>query len=95
MYNTNDLGMFGQETRIAGNLGFEDCGYDIIVNTWQTLIVTGVGDTTTGVGTSNFYVNGVQVGFLSTFRDTFDATQGTSTVKRCRRIGSAARRHHE
>ena len=41
---------------------FRDSGYDITIE-WQTLIVTGVA-TSTGshLGTSTFYVNGMQVG---------------------------------
>eukprot|EP00605_Chrysophyceae_sp_TOSAG23-4_P001476 GSChrysophyteH1.ASY1.ANO1.1612.1 assembled CDS len=44
------------------NGGVRDSGYDITIE-WQTLIVTGVA-TSTGspLGTSTFYVNGVQVG---------------------------------
>jgi len=45
-----------------GEVGFRDSGYDISI-AWQTLIVTGVADSAgSAVGTSTFYVNGVQVG---------------------------------
>lgn len=51
------LGMYSNR-----NGSFRDSGYDITIN-WQTLILTGVGDTpTASTGTTTFYVNGVNVG---------------------------------
>lgn len=51
------LGMYSNRSG-----GFRDSGYDIEIN-WQTLIVTGEGDSSTATtGTSTFYVNGQNVG---------------------------------
>ena len=55
--NNKNLGMISNRDG-----GMRDSGYDITIE-WQTLIVTGVA-TSTGshLGTSTFYVNGMQVG---------------------------------
>lgn len=52
-----NLGMYSNR-----NGGFRDCGYDISIE-WQTLIITGEGDSSTSsTGTSTFYVNGSSEG---------------------------------
>ncbi len=60
--NNNNLGFYANRSPV----GFKDTTtYDITVDTWQTLIVTGVAtDVAAGVGTSTYYVNGEQVGTL-------------------------------
>lgn len=51
------LGMYSNR-----NGAFRDCGHDISVE-WQTLIITGVGTTSSSdTGTSTFYINGENVG---------------------------------
>jgi len=51
------LGMYSNR-----NGAFRDSGYDITIE-WQTLIVTGIGNSPTDtVGTTTYYVNGVNVG---------------------------------
>lgn len=52
-----NLGMYSNR-----NGAFRDSGYDIAIQ-WQTLILTGVGNGPTDtLGTTTFYVNGVNVG---------------------------------
>jgi len=52
-----DLGIYSNRSG-----AFRDSGYDILVE-WQTLIVTGVGDSpVSNTGTSTFYINGNNVG---------------------------------
>ena len=54
---SKSLGMYSNR-----NGGFRDSGYDISIE-WQTLIITGVGDSETSTtGTTTFYVNGTNVG---------------------------------
>lgn len=51
------LGMYSNR-----NGAFRDSGYDITNGIWQTLIVTGEGETSeSSVGTSTFYINGENV----------------------------------
>lgn len=67
---TKNLGMFSNR-----NGDFRDTGYDITTD-WQTLIIVGVGDTSTSTtGTQTFYVNGVNVG------TTDRVGSGTSTYR--------------
>lgn len=52
------LGMYSNR-----NGAFRDCGYDITNDVWQTLILTGTGDSIDNpIGTTEFYVNGESVG---------------------------------
>ncbi len=62
--SSNSLGFWASgSVRNSGDWGFKDTGYDITIDTWQTLIVTGVAnDVANGIGTSTYYVNGVHVG---------------------------------
>jgi len=54
---TKNLGMYSNR-----NGTFRDSGYDITIE-WQTLILTGVGDSSSSsTGITTFYVNGVNVG---------------------------------
>ena len=54
---TKNLGMYSNR-----NGGFRDSEYDINIE-WQTMIATGVGNSPTDtVGTTTYYVNGVNVG---------------------------------
>lgn len=54
---TKNLGMFSNRDG-----GFRDSGYDISIE-WQTLIITGTGDTSSSAtGTTTYYVNGSNVG---------------------------------
>lgn len=56
---TKNLGMYSNR-----NGAFRDSGYDITIN-WQTLILTGVGDSSSAsTGTTTYYVNGVNVGTI-------------------------------
>lgn len=55
---SKDLGIYSNR-----NGAFRDSGYDLIAGDWQTIIVTGVGDSpTSSTGTTTIYINGVQVG---------------------------------
>ena len=57
LYNGISLGMYSNR-----NGEFRDSGYDIN-DGWQTLILTGEGDTATSTtGTTTYYVNGINVG---------------------------------
>eukprot|EP00605_Chrysophyceae_sp_TOSAG23-4_P002960 GSChrysophyteH1.ASY1.ANO1.3262.1 assembled CDS len=56
--SNNNLGYYSHRQN-----AFYDSGYDITLDTWQTLIITGVADSAgSSTGTSTFYVNGIQVG---------------------------------
>lgn len=55
--NATDLGIYSNR-----NGNFHDTGYNISIG-WQTVIVTGAGDTSTSsTGTSTYYINGTNVG---------------------------------
>ena len=56
--NATDLGFYSNRSG-----AFRDTGYNITLNAWQTMIVTGAGTSATGyAGTSTYYVNGTNVG---------------------------------
>jgi hypothetical protein len=68
--NTKNLGMYSNRFD-----AFNDTGYDITTD-WQTLIIVGVGSTSTSnTGTQTFYVNGVNVG------TTIRVGSGTNTYR--------------
>lgn len=56
--NFTDLGIYSNRDG-----AFRDTGYNITLNQWQTMIVTGESiSATSSTGTSTYYVNGVNVG---------------------------------
>ena len=64
-------------SRNSGPSGYYSTGYLITLDTWQTLIVTGVAtNVASGVGTATYYVNGVSGAGVSVHRG-----RGTATFR--------------